>query len=1299
MACKYTLTQDGKEITFDSKAALRAHLEKSKLQDAHDIPETFEGQRDQFVSRWKLTLTNRFGQYGYTSIGAQKATMELARKMAKQLSDKSSGIYDKLSIQYDSTHGLIKIRPDVKDGGDFSGPQYDINNNEDSEPDPKGAARQFKPLPRDFKMSPGDTSKYFLTTASVGKNTYVHQGEYFNVEKTRNGNAQQLARHLGVSVDMLKEKIKSSNLQPSFLKDFLEGKNSLKLNLYKVDRVSDADQFIDPNEDKTIGDFRRAKILQRTRLQEALKQNPDPARRADLYKELARVKKQIQQLNKAANQSIAYIKQSFLDDKEVYSTKEFKKAKDIDHAYHLFNGYEVLFKSIDLKPFGEEVAKEFKEHLSDIRELKEKFVDMKNKTALDEMQLKANAVLANEDGNLLAVKDINAFGAWALAMSTTQRNPLIAYIGRTTNFAVNKAKDKTTEKKDEIKKIVTELQKWGKASGLKGHKLYDYMLEEDESGNSTGNFVIKYGNFYNNLGRALKSIEKHGPGEFMRTIKDNVDSVEILHEAFAAEREKIYNNKATQLRQANPDMSDEDVHNQSTSETNRISYGIDPENFTRLLEKVKDGKKLDDKDNAFITDFINRNAYYKYIKLHPKDENRDKKYMAIEALPDTDPRKQFYNLFAEFHYEIREKMPHDGQTALRRNFIAEYHRDYKDEDESLGDYLKSTIKDWTLQQFTESPRDNISGQDPITGEITRSIPFYAFDGRMTPDSKSYNLGKVLGVLAQQYYKYEMLSEVEDDLLLAQHILKQTPVYEVNSFGKPIMINGEPVIKTDTSSMYKQVDAHILSIVYGERMAKDGIGENKHYDLKTARRIQELDELAQEQPDGLTAEQEDEYRKLKANFTSVTVKKVTNSLMAWTSIKNIGFNLFGGLAEIFQGTSSLYLRYGGKEWFNTVFPTLLQLMNPTDSAAKHKFSNLRRIFHVESDPNPNMDDSKIKNIAYKPYAIARVMANSGYLIAILKEQKIKDREGVEHPLIDVIDFDQDNKLVVPDGFDNPFYEKDGKTWSEYKYKLQQIVNKEIKQNRDRESDIDPIQGDKHFWGRLLGQFKFSWLFEGMAMRFGSEQAPLNDLDKASKGIYRSFWDLSKVYQEKTNALGEVERSFSAIRTIFNAMTNIAKFSSIGRRTAWGKQHDESDLEYQGAVRAVREVQSALFLYGFVMLMSGLAHGDDKDKWKKMGLIYAANYFMRTSRDMSTYFDPNSLTSIVNKNVIPSLGTVDEAIKLIEDPFSGIFRGNWYYNQGKDSQSFKMTRDAADLVPFMNQVRMTMNKMQKQQGIFY
>lgn len=1303
MPCTYTLQTPTGPRTFTEAELFMNHelqeIVNKALQgpeDQYDIPETYEEQRNQFVARWHLKPMVKEGQSGYVTSNGKVPTLALAKRMAEQLKKRSGEIYDKLRVRYDATYGLIQIGSNQLDG---PGPSYDFTETHD---DPS-FSRTFHQLPDQFRLNPGEVSRYLLSPTAINTDTYTNGGEYFNLEKKLTGTATQLASRLKLSPEQFKEAVAASKIAANVMKDFLDGKTAIKLTLYKVDRVADPELFFNGTEDTQVATLRQSKIVQRNSLRQRARKESDPERKQELFREANRVNQQVRELHKPENQNIGFLRSLYLQDKEAYGLTKLAALPDIDYLYRLFSGYQVLFQGLDLAPFGEQIEEAFRAHLAEIDQIKRELAAAKKVQSIQEAEFKTGVNLSDGNGNLLPVKDINSFAGWTLALSTTQSNPLVRYIAGRTNFAINRSKDKTTSLQTQLKPVLEALQEQGKQQGIKGISLFNYMLETDKDGKPNGHFVIKYGDFYQQMNKMIKE----GKGDdkskiisLLSFLSKNTKAIEKLEEEFKKAHQAIYESSLEKIKLSlDPtEYNDQTLHEMALSQADRIAYGINPDNFTKLVEKFRKTGKIDDKDIVFVNNFLQRGAFHKYLHVKPNEEFIDKKYAAIEALPDTDPRKQFYHLFTELHYEVAGRVREDDISTLRRNFIAEFRRDYKNEDEDMVDYLKREIHDWGLNMLTENPRDNIQGFDPLTREIIRAIPFYSFDGRIEAADKNYNLGKVLLSLAQEYYKYDALSEAEDDLLMMEYLLRQVPVYETNSFGKPIMMNNEPVIKNDTSAMYKQAEYHILATLYNDRQKKDGIGTNKYYTYDTKQRIQEMDDQVKAGTP-LTKEQEVEYKELKATYQAGTVKKGTNALLQWTSMKNIGFNLFGGLAEIFQGTASLYLRYGSKAWVSTTIPTLLRLVNPQDSVQKHKLSMLQRMFHIESDLNPNMNESKFKKVAYYFYGIARRLSNTAYLIAELKSHMIADKEGTEHSLYDVMEFDETGKILLPSNFDNPFYNPDG-SYSDYKYKLQQLVNKAIRQNRDRETDIDPIQLDQHFWGRLLGQFKASWLFEGFATRFGSEHAPLNDLDSPTKGIYRSFWELSKAYTQSQDALGNTETRFSLPRSLLKAFVNILRFSSPGRLTKGGQQRtNEATLDYEGAVRAVREVQTTLFLYGMVMLVGGMASGDDKDKWKKRGLTYLTNYFMRTQRDMSNYFDPQSLASIINHNIVPSLGTLDQSVKLLEDPFRGIFNDNWYYNQGKSNEQLRLTRDAADLIPLINQFRSTLNKLEKNQAIFY
>lgn len=1295
MACKFTINDPttGDPIEFESMEVLKAYV-KDNLSDfnvSNDIPGTlYEEQRNKFVNRWNLKSIIKQGEFGYVTKDG-KATLALARKMATQLKEKSGYLYSKLNLRYNSTYGLIQISAvDLEDS----------INTEESYDIPSDQSRKFDPLPDDFKRVPtAEKSAYVLSPEKRwGNNTFVKNGELFNVERMRQGKATDIAKTQKTTTAALKNLTKFSNLSQDALDNFFKAGSTKTFWLYKISKSTGPDDLIDPDQDTEVVKFIKSKQLQIKELQNRVRQTQDAATRTELFKEINRLEAQRKAALKPANQNAAFIKKSYQDDKELFDKKSLTKPRDIEFEQRRFAGYKILFDSMDKAAFGPEIEEEFKQIYKDLNDLQSSLKDLYLQAAASEMELGGNFNLRDDNGNLLPIKDISLLQEWLLSTSETTNNPLIRYITQRAFTELSRAKDKVATKGKVIKKSTEDLIKYSKDLSLKGAAIYNYMLEEDEKGKPNGHFVVHYGKFYSEL----SSIMRKGKGElsdvddFLKYVVDNTSAINVEKEKYQAAFDKIYNRELEKASKIHENPAD--AEQVATVAASGISYGLNPDNFMKIVERYKKQGKIEESDQKFVKGFIDTGSWYNYIKLQPSEKHIDKKYEAIQKLPDTHPQKVFYNLFSEFHYEVGSRVRVDGFATQRKNFIAEFKRDYKEDDESMFDYLKKNLHDTVLDIFTESQNENIQGVDPITKEIVRMIPFYSMDGNIPADRKNYNLGKVMMNLSKEFYKFESLSDLEDDLLLAQHVIKNTQTFKVNSRGKVIDgPDGSPLLNDDTSSISKQLDYKVISTLYGQRMKKEGAGDTKYNDYETKQRLEELDKIKEEKGE-LDAEQAKEYRDLKARGTVITGKKATNALINFTSVRNIAFNLFSGTGEFMQANASLYLRYGLVDG-GAALKSALSLLNPTDSDAKSKLKGLRDTFQVVGDTNSEMNESTFKKVAYAGFAPARQIGNTAYLVAVLKQQKLKDKEGNEHALFDIMSYDDNGKIVLPDNFVNPFYDEKGE-YTQYKYNLQQIVTKEIRDNRDRENDIDPIAAHQYAAGRLVNQFKGSWLYQGFNTRFGAEKEGVNDLDQKSKGIYRGLWDLSKSYTTKEDALGNQTQEFSMPKTVLNVLVNLLKYSKLGRITKYGKlKEGQSTLDYEGAIRAVREVQTALFLYGMVMLLGMGKGGDDGDEMRKRIRTTMLNIFMRNQRDMSTYFDPNSLTSIVNKGIIPSLSTASDMWKIIMDIPHGIFSDKWYYNEGTQNESLRIGRDTGDMIPLFNQFRRTWNKAEKNQSIFY
>lgn len=92
---------------FDSEQDIKEFI-SSQLVQKLSSDSTLSDQLSTFIERWGLHLTTRHGVKGFTPKNGL-ATKKLAKAMQAQMK-KVGGIYDKLSVIYDATHGLILFK-------------------------------------------------------------------------------------------------------------------------------------------------------------------------------------------------------------------------------------------------------------------------------------------------------------------------------------------------------------------------------------------------------------------------------------------------------------------------------------------------------------------------------------------------------------------------------------------------------------------------------------------------------------------------------------------------------------------------------------------------------------------------------------------------------------------------------------------------------------------------------------------------------------------------------------------------------------------------------------------------------------------------------------------------------------------------------------------------------------------------------------------------------------------------------------------------------------------------------------
>ena len=190
----------------------------------------------------------------------------------------------------------------------------------------------------------------------------------------------------------------------------------------------------------------------------------------------------------------------------------------------------------------------------------------------------------------------------------------------------------------------------------------------------------------------------------------------------------------------------------------------------------------------------------------------------------------------------------------------------------------------------------------------------------------------------------------------------------------------------------------------------------------------------------------------------------------------------------------------------------------------------------------------------------------------------------------------------------------------------------------------MQMKGYILGRLLGQFRASWLVEGWYTRFGSEREdPF--LGRNTKGRYRTFQSIG---------------INNSIKSLFKGIVNMIPYvnldvtKGINVKMANGdvRALSESAVDVDNLKRNIREFQFYLTLSAAVLMLRGLKGGkdDDEDKSLKASMNVLINMMIRSRQDINLYASP-SVFDTVFRNPIPSMDVVKDAWKLVKYSSTG------------------------------------------------
>jgi L-rhamnose mutarotase len=762
-----------------------------------------------------------------------------------------------------------------------------------------------------------------------------------------------------------------------------------------------------------------------------------------------------------------------------------------------------------------------------------------------------------------------------------------------------------------------------------------------------------------------------------------------------------------------------------------IIEAVDLDKAFEIVKRTKSLAMNDDIQYAFNALFTIRGINIKYnkdvVQLEViSDKYLNDKYKDIKNLADTDPRKKMYTFL--------------------KNTLEKYTKVYGDDryGSPFSTLPEKSRKNGIVQQvrkffsFKEELRDYVEEISAMTGERIKILKPGLHRTGIPKNELSLNLKDVMEAFVSDAAEYKEYNAIIGEVNILKYMVKQQKYFEIGwGTGKPKIDKNtkEVQYKQDgTSNTYLSLMNFLNTVIYKDSQEVEGTIGDRKVSKENQKKIDalksEIDTIAidrgfntteeylealdllptnqYEQVDHITVSKLKDIETISARKEVVTIRKTANNIINWTRLKLLGLRLIGGPSEVVEGLSvlSLISSSGAKEYFNeaTFVKAIGQATSATvDKGLRHKLVSALNFLNISDDNAYDRDlfessalGKRINDVAFSQYTWARKFINKVFIAGIMQGERfmIKDLNGEEHKLWDVLEFDKDGNLEVPDTFPkNIFLDKDGRP-TPLKLEIEFFLRETLTTIRENDNKTDPLAMNRSTVGRVIGMFRSSWWIRKIYWRFGeysqyNEETGEHELivnpytGMKHKGFYRSVFskDLWSTREERYDPF--LKKTVVTHTRDWGKARHTLLRASFANRMGLIKGDSQVDELTEKNVKMFMREMTHIIMFTMLSVMlkaiaSGMDDDDDELSAEKAAVYFAMNVSSRGLRDVSAYINPSSATSIL-RNITPIVSTLDDAsqltVGLASDIISEDYVGDAFVKWGNN---------AFDAIPFLRQV---------------
>jgi hypothetical protein len=623
------------------------------------------------------------------------------------------------------------------------------------------------------------------------------------------------------------------------------------------------------------------------------------------------------------------------------------------------------------------------------------------------------------------------------------------------------------------------------------------------------------------------------------------------------------------------------------------------------------------------------NKGYTYLITAPTAKNVSERYKAIQSNP---ARKAYFDYVKNLTKEMSDNIPeYYKKDFISENFVPVVRKSTLERFSkfSFSGFFTKEYEDF-IADITTNQRDSSYVVRDADGVPIKQIPINYLNNNLALEDRSTDINQIVQLFTLMSLNYKTASDLEGFVNNSIEIAKRAKV--------------SPEVSKAPENIVNLLQYTRDSVLYNKKQNDEVLDfrsqEKKNKAKEVEKQIEQLNEnIIKEKNPKVLKELVKQRRDLTNELNNLhsgklLANKVIDKAIDIQSKKAFVLNPFSPAANIFFGLiSNSVLASGNKYLTDKHMAKAFRIMlnstqkffsfNKSNNNTASKILGMMDYFQIETRTQElyGVDNGPTKGFWSR-------MLDKGFFMMRGTDYFMRGQLMVAYTLNNSVTIN-DTKIPLWEIFDNQGninsqYQELYKT-EEFRSQLDNHRNTLLALQKETHGNFDPMSTPmikKHSIGRLLAQFRLSWVSTGWQSRFQEERFDENLGE--TKGRYRSI-----------GAKGGVLNGF--IRTIA-----VDQFKYLFNKQIFNDLNEIDKLNMQ---RNMRELYILEILW---MVGLALKHGlDDEDK-KNSSYRVAMNLLNRSQDDIKFYLSPDAFNSIV-KNPFPAFSVVTDATKAFDSSF--------------------------------------------------